>query len=389
MVGAEVRYRRSSEELIIKGRGSIQRLDRYSPDRFLAPLPVIGPARLSSLASALRSINRRPVAAGDDWLAELHDQVVEIVDADSIEPGEEHWAHPVHLVLLGDGSFHLEVEYFSAEAPSNAEAELSPAIRALVDYRGARLTKLWSYDNDGWDYYRADIQLPPRSHTVADAYVLGSDLITLCKTLKNGEFSPISTLDVLRAGRADVLVGQYESWWLEAKGSAYNLNDPKSSIEFAQDVARFANAEHGGLLVLGLKTKRDKIGDRITTVSPLGSRPPVARYMKIVDRLVFPPIEGLQAEAVPASSAGGDYLLVIHVPTQPEELKPFLVTGAILGDKIEGAFISIVRRRDEHSIPISAPAIHTTLSTGRALLRRGELPDRGERGAVDVPANDD
>jgi hypothetical protein len=33
----------------------------------------------------------------------------------------------------------------------------------------------------------------------------------------------------------------------------------------------------------------------------------------------------------------GSNLLVVHIPPQPEELKPFLVHGAIVGGKVEGA----------------------------------------------------
>jgi len=48
-------------------------------------------------------------------------------------------------------------------------------------------------------------------------------------------------------------------------------------------------------------------------------------------------------------------LMLIDIPPQPEELKPFLVHGAIVDGRIEGAFISIVRCRGESSIPITAP----------------------------------
>ena len=67
-------------------------------------------------------------------------------------------------------------------------------------------------------------------------------------------------------------------------------------------------------------------------------------------------------------------LVLLDIPPQPEELKPFLVHGAIVDGRVEGAFISIVRRRGESSIPITAPMIHSTLAAGRALLRGGELP---------------
>ena len=74
-------------------------------------------------------------------------------------------------------------------------------------------------------------------------------------------------------------------------------------------------------------------------------------------------------------AAGRGHLLAILVPAQPEESKPVLVHGAIVGDKTEGAFISIVQRRSEHSITTTAQSIHATLAAGRALLRRGEVPD--------------
>jgi hypothetical protein len=67
-------------------------------------------------------------------------------------------------------------------------------------------------------------------------------------------------------------------------------------------------------------------------------------------------------------------LILIDVPPQPEELKPFLVHGAIVDGEAQGAFISIVRRRGDGSIPVTAPMIHSMLAAGRALLRRGELP---------------
>ena len=61
------------------------------------------------------------------------------------------------------------------------------------------------------------------------------------------------------------------------------------------------------------------------------------------------------------------------VPRQEEELKPFLMHGAFVNGKVQGAYISIVRRSGGDSIPITAQQIRSTLAAGRALLRRGEL----------------
>jgi len=370
---ASVRYRRRPGELIVTERGTIKRPEGWS--EFLAPLTILGSASLASLASAMRSIDRNSEEV-HPGLVEWPRQTVEITTAATVGEGEQYVPHPIKLALTYGGILYLTVQYFAAESPSNGEAEFGPSIRALVEHRGARVARFWSYEDDGWDYYGVDIDISKRGRTVLDAFSLGSDLITLCETLKSGNFSPDSVLDVLRVGRVAVLIGQYESRWLEAKTAAYDLNSEAEAIEFAQDVTRFANSEHGGLLVLGLRTKKDGVGDRLVAVRPLSSRPPVARYMNVLDRRVFPPIDGLQVEAVPASPTDSGHLLVVHVPTQPEESKPFLVTGAIVSGKVEGAFISIVRRREEYSIPISAPSIHSLLAVGRALLRRGELPGR-------------
>jgi hypothetical protein len=93
--------------------------------------------------------------------------------------------------------------------------------------------------------------------------------------------------------------------------------------------------------------------------------PPSAARLTLVD--------GLEVFAVDTPQEAK--LLVLHTPPQAEELKPFLVHGAIVGDKVEGAFVSIVRRREEYSVPITASAVHAMIAAGRALLRRGELPD--------------
>jgi hypothetical protein len=76
----------------------------------------------------------------------------------------------------------------------------------------------------------------------------------------------------------------------------------------------------------------------------------------------------------PINVPGDCMLILIDIPPQPEELKPFLVHGAIVDGNVQGAFISIVRRRGEGSIPTTAPMIHSMLAAGRTPLRRGELP---------------
>lgn len=92
-----------------------------------------------------------------------------------------------------------------------------------------------------------------------------------------------------------------------------------------------------------------------------------------IEKRSFPFPTGLRIDTV--ETGPGEGLVVMSVPPQPEELKPFLVHRAIVGGKIQGAYISIVRRSGEDSIPITAQQIHSTLAAGRALLPRGQFPD--------------
>lgn len=178
---------------------------------------------------------------------------------------------------------------------------------------------------------------------------------------------------MIRGGKASVLVGTNESSWLEAKSTGYDLTVEARKIELAQDVAKFANAEAGGLLILGLTTKRGSSGDTIRQVVPIHlARLKVRQYRAVIDKRVFPPIEGLEVESIPTEPGKG--LMLILVPPRPEELKPFLVHGAIVANRVEGAFVSVVRRRGEDSIPVTAAALHSMLAAGRALMRGKAVP---------------
>jgi hypothetical protein len=151
------------------------------------------------------------------------------------------------------------------------------------------------------------------------------------------------------------------------------LRRPAGKIKLAQTVSRFCNAEDGGLVVIGMSTKRVPGGEDIRGLCPVPrDKGMLRRYQYAFEKCLFPPPDHLSIEAIEIADDG--MLILIDVSPQPEELKPFLVHGAIVDGGVEGAFISIVRRRGESSIPITAPMIHSTLAAGRALLRRGELP---------------
>jgi hypothetical protein len=61
----------------------------------------------------------------------------------------------------------------------------------------------------------------------------------------------------------------------------------------------------------------------------------------------------------------------VRVPPQADALRPFLVSGAVVGGTNEGLFISIVMRRDDETLPVSAGSVHALLAGSLAQNRAG------------------
>jgi hypothetical protein len=181
--------------------------------------------------------------------------------------------------------------------------------------------------------------------------------------------SPYMILRAIQFGRLDMLLGTPESEILDAKSFAYDLKQGDEAawkIELSQDVAQFANA-HGGLLLIGYHTKRQNgldLIDRLTPVQPKPTR--LQSYADILKAHIHPPISGLQLGSVPIA---GNEIIYLYVPPQPEESKPFLVTGAFLDGCHIPSGISIVRRQGDGCVHVSAQEIHAAIVAGRAFIR--------------------
>ncbi|PPK63523.1 hypothetical protein V5P93_000422 [Actinokineospora auranticolor] len=171
----------------------------------------------------------------------------------------------------------------------------------------------------------------------------------------------------LNADNLDYLIGLAENHCLEFKMRA-DLSSEAGRIEMAQDVARFANAEHSALLIIGVRTERLNgvdTAEKLTPVDPKVNSP--QRYRAILDARIYPPVRGLQVAQKQVDPER--CIVVITIPLQRDQDRPFLVHGAVVDGKVEGSFFSIVRRHDEASIPITAREVHAMMSAGYRLLR--------------------
>lgn len=273
-------------------------------------------------------------------------------------------------LLMAVQHIHLWPEDGDENAADHALRSLLRPL--LAQYRST----LHSIEMDDWRTTSMDlalnltIQVPLRARSVADVFTIGEDLLQLCEAFANRSIERETVGDLVRGGGAHPLIGQPEGNWLDVKGQEYDLTTLAGEISLAQSVARFCNAEDGGLIVIGAKAKKVPGGEVIRKISGVPVTPDTAtRYQRIVDRRVYPPPLGMRIDIV-VSETPELPLIVIDIPPQGEELKPFLVHGAIRADgEVEGVFISILQRRGEMSVPITAPMIHATLAAGRALLR--------------------
>jgi hypothetical protein len=203
-----------------------------------------------------------------------------------------------------------------------------------------------------------------RGRTLEQLCRMGRDIAAVVDAASGGDFTRRPTLDLLRAGNAAALIGQPESHWLDVKKMLYDVGQLAGKISLAQAAARFANSD-GGIVIFGMGTRKAGAGEVIAKLHPVSTDGhTVRRYRQALEQHLYPLPAGLEVEIVAAS---GGQLLIVHVPPQPEESKPFLVHGAIVDGKTEGAFISIVRRHGDDTIPITAPAVHSAMSMNRIL----------------------
>lgn len=393
-LGAPVVLHDEGHNLSVVGHGLIIK-PKHSC--FVATESVISEAGLRALMTVLGDDERCCadiperilIAKGSD---EDFDEYLFEADDVSLEIGSDH-AHARFDLVLSAKRLDLQTYRTSLET-AIARHQCCIARLKMVDASGEEVGTFpdWVASPADREKWLKDAEESPavlevaieatRPMKAAQLLSAGRDGLALLNSIKREALNLESALGLLRAGQPHLLIGLPESDWFEVKSQPYGLKAPDSKvaeaakIELAQDVARFANSPCAALLVVGLATNKQDGTERVSRVSPTKLVVlDVQQYRDVLDHRIYPPIEGLEIFQVDLGNGRG--LLVVHVPAQPEEYRPFLVHGTVAAGQIEGAFISIVRRRGEGSIPTTAAQIHSTLAAGRAFLRgsSSETPD--------------
>jgi hypothetical protein len=292
------------------------------------------------------------------------------------------------LLRYDDGLVALATTNFPRYVDEDYEAALPRVLAPLAERFEAELLGQPSEPlaESSWLYGVAvAFRLVDKSRPTNDLLALASLAHQLMVAVRDGPLSPQSARDLLATGYGKALEGSAEGPWLDGKAAPYQLGrgrgDP-AAWELAKDVASFANAS-GGLIVIPArervehgKAMLDQVGDM-----PLADVNP-QRYRDLIAEHVFPLLEDLDVGI--AETAPGRGVFWVFVPEQPESLKPFLVRGAVVDDKVVSTHLSIPRRVGADTRYATIAEVHSLLVAGRArqlgreevldLVRRDRLP---------------
>jgi hypothetical protein len=379
-------------QLLIGSTGTIVRI-KHGP--LVSSYSELGHVRLAALREALsfdrcckRSpehlcIDRNAGPINEDVLDldDVHLEVTEsqvgavVVHRHATHPGisEDEYAQSLQNVMQRYDCQVSGVRFLTADGGSfddvgfdYSDAGLDPELEARANAEQAEMIREMVHD--------VEVTLTAEDDDLAFKLIdAGRALAAYLKAQQGGTLNAKTIVDLLRGGHTKLLLGQKESEYLDVKSQQYNVavkGQPgeQQKIELAQDVARFANGDQDAVLVLGYeegKAGQDSVIARIKEIDLNGFDP--ARYVNILDAKIVPAVSGLMVNTVETSPGKG--LIYIYVPAQPPEMQPYLVHGVMAEGKLEGAFFSIVQRRGEGSITISASQIHGYLVAGKAFLR--------------------
>lgn len=366
---ARVRWRLKDEEFEVIGHGQLWFGER---DAIAGSMEVVETAGLTELNHAL-----------DRYRCTMLDGDYELLLYDSPEEelrNEEEYLSP-RPISLEFGGGHTFVVVQAAFDPTFQvdQAELAALLYPQLQRHRATLMPIHEDVTGSTKFVRLTIEISPRGRSVKDALRIGDDLERLWMATLGGDLSAETVHDLLLARQSDLLVGQPESDWLECKGRPYRLGEPLEEFELAKDIAMLANRPEGGVLLIGPATKSKDGLDVIRKVVPQALsdiRP--TRYAGAIRRTVFPPPQDLKIEAIASETNRG--ILFIEVPPQPQALLPFLVVGAIVGDKVLGNHFSLIHRRGDKGVAIKPEEVHGLLIAGRAALNVGRPGAGSERG---------
>jgi hypothetical protein len=218
------------------------------------------------------------------------------------------------------------------------------------------------------------VEIPSRGRTVGDALEIGEDVgMLLDAAFATGPLRAATTAELIRTGHHEVLIGQPESDWFDAKGRLYELGDVGNFL-LAGDVASFANAA-GGLIVIGLRTSKARGQDIISRSRPVDLQDfNLAKHYAVVRDWIYPHPRGVRFDLAIIETRAGKGLVVIEIPEQPEALKPFFVRRAQIAGRVRTEHLALPIRIGDSTSHWDLAELHPLIIAGRAALAQSSAP---------------
>jgi Putative DNA-binding domain len=352
---ARVRYRRGEEGLEVVGLGEVLSTELG----LVANREVLEPAGLTSLRAAMRRYEY-------DWGGGPVEVHLTPEPEDQID--DDSQIDEFSLILEGDRLLARVYLPLQDDEPDEEvmRAMASPVLgRKRMSIVGVHTTQ----EKWGWGVWLT-MEIPIARRSVGEA-CRATDLIAgAIAGAYPEEFDVDSAASVIRARQPELLVGMFESGWFDAKSAPYRLSVRADRYELGKDIAAFANAG-GGLILVGAKTKSRPTGDEVSAINGCVLADVAAGNLRAaVRKQIYPLVKGIRIERIPIRSKDQGVVL-IEVPAQPESQKPFLVVGTSSGGRVsELGFTLSVREGDGVEAP-RIEVIHQLIRAGRAVISGG------------------
>jgi hypothetical protein len=323
-----------------------------------APLGLIGDASLPRLRQTL-------MVHADVWGLS---KVVVFLSEDPAEHFEYELSPRLpYRIVLRDGELLLEIDVFSQRGSPDRRL-IRAGLKPVLGLHRAELLSLAVAPVNRGHLARLLVAWPVSRRTVNDAAALGSEIANVCDALVAGRLTLPATRGILEGGVWAGFIGQYECPWLEAKSQHYR-RDERGRVALAGDIAAFCNAD-GGLLVVGMKTKKDRRGDRVIAVNTCAlDAGTLSWYEQAIGRLIYPRPDGIRLQRLGVAQRSRNGLLVIDIPEQDKGAKPFMVARAVVEGRVFGTLVGIPTRTRDATEWLQPAELHARVRAGIALLR--------------------
>ncbi|WP_445151363.1 AlbA family DNA-binding domain-containing protein [Baekduia sp. Peel2402] len=355
---------------------------RYDPEAvalFIGAEQVVDIARDDAVVASVEAVSKASVTSMERALGEYEEadgatvSAVYLSDVPANEFDGDQSPRDLPLSFIG-GRLMAEIGR-GLDREDGLPFDVAGLLAPLLERYGGSYGDSFRDEQEGHWFELHSLALAGDERTMGELFEMATNAQALLDAASgNGALTARTVRDLLAGGHAQALVGQPESSWIDAKAIPHKLDGEGASFELGKDVAAFANLGQDAIIVFGLVTEPGASGgDVIDRVHPfkLSSVNVPALANALADRLV-PLLTDLDIGLVESRAGSGYGYGWLFIPQQPPHVRPVLVRGALAGDKVLGAHISIPWRVGEDTRHWDASTVHALIQAGRVALEQAE-----------------